>query len=418
MQHINSTSALSSASNMACALCGCKLATEVSSQGRDGSPLRSVACAGCGLVRVDPRPTDSRKFYETEYRLSYKKTLAPRPKHVLRAGRVAIERWSRIRDLLRPGLRVLDVGSGGGEFSHLLSKLGLEVSGVEPNVGYAEYSRREYALNIHRGFIGEVPLEAASRDLVTMWHVLEHTEDPRAVLRRLREVLVTGGTLVVEVPNIESTSQSPISTFHAAHLYHFNVPVLTELARSCGFHEVRHELSADGGNIMMVFKAGDLPALDNAATIPGNHSRVTRILSEHTMRGYLLSPATALRTLRRLTNALDERLYLGASSSSGRVLLDRLYDDVLRTGETPGAMPALRFAVLAVAATAVAWWLECELIDDAHQLGWSTLEGTGTYFALQAAVLTGVWVITKGTQGLRARLASLGVMLAAMPILH
>lgn len=403
---------------MSCALCECTLATEVSTRGRDGAALRSVACVGCGLVRVDPRPHDNRKFYEIEYRRSYKKTFEPRPKHVLRAGRVALDRWAGIKDVLRPGLRALDVGSGGGEFSYLLAKLGLDVTGVEPNVGYAEYSRREYGLSILRGFIGEVQLEPASFHLVTIWHVLEHTENPRAVLGRLHEVLVSGGTLVVEVPNIEATSQSPNSTFHAAHLHHFNVPSLRELARSCGFQEVRHELSPDGGNLMMVFRAAERPTTQGPITISGNHARVCGVLSAHTLHRYLLNPATALRTVRRMARALDERLYLGLSKTSGRVLLDQLYDDPLRAGSAPAALPALRFFTLAGAATAGAWWLECEWIDDAHQLGWSMLQGTGAYFVVQVAVLAGVWLICRETARTRGRLAGLGLMLAAMPVLH
>lgn len=52
-------------------------------------------------------------------------------------------------------------------------------------------------------------------------------------------------------------------------------------------------------------------------------------------------------------------------------------------------MPALRFVALGAATLASAWWLECELIDDAHHFGWSVAQGT--YFALQGAVVASVW---------------------------
>lgn len=404
-----------------CALCESSSASVVGTRGRDGAALRTVACTGCGLVWADPRPHDTRQFYEEDYRRAYKNAFEPRPKHVLRAGRVALDRWSRIRSLLQPGMRVLDVGSGGGEFSYLLAKLGHRVTGVEPNIGYAEYSRREYGLHILRGFIGEVALEPASRDLVTIWHVLEHTENPRAVLTRLREVLVPGGTLVVEVPNIEATCQSPRSTYHAAHLYHFNVATLKELAHRCGLPALRHELSADGGNLTMVFRAEGKPAAAVQGGIPGNHMRVTAVLAGHRPWRHALRPATWTRTLRRLAGALDERLALLAlSKPTGRMLLDPVYDDALRQDRPPGPLPALRFAALAASAVASAWWLECELIDDAHHFGWSVAAGTTAYFALQAAMVAAVWLLLKPATwaSMRMRLGGLSLMLASMPVLH
>ncbi|WP_202967524.1 bifunctional 2-polyprenyl-6-hydroxyphenol methylase/3-demethylubiquinol 3-O-methyltransferase UbiG [Caenimonas sp. SL110] len=400
-------------------MCRGSLATVVGSHDRNGAALRTVACEGCGLVWVDPRPFDSRQFYEQDYRRAYKNTFEPRPRHVLRAGRVALDRWSRIKRFLRPGMRVLDVGSGGGEFSYLLTRLGLHVVGVEPNVGYAQYAQREYALDIRRGFIGDVELEAASRDLVTIWHVLEHTEDPGAVLRKLRHVLAAQGLLVVEVPNIEATCQSPRSTFHAAHLYHFNVATLQALASCNGLQAIDHRLSPDGGNLTMVFRAADKAAACESR-IEGNHERVTRVLAAHRPLRHLLRPATALRTIRRLAGALDERLTLWKGKPTGKVVLDELYDQALRLGRVPESFPALRLVGWAAGAVAAAWWLECELVDDAHQFAWTTAQGTAIYFALLASALVGAWLVTRrrSPKDMRLRLGGLSLILALMPVLH
>ena len=103
--------------SLPCNLCGAIGATVVGTRSRSGAPLRSVCCVDCGLVRSDPRPVESRRFYEHDYRLSYKGTLEPKIKHVLRAGQVALDRLAHVRPLLQQRRRVLDVGSGGGEFS-------------------------------------------------------------------------------------------------------------------------------------------------------------------------------------------------------------------------------------------------------------------------------------------------------------
>lgn len=412
--------------HLACALCGGRSGTVVGTRGREGNALRSVACQGCGLVWSDPRPHDTRQFYEQDYRRAYKGTFEPRPKHVLRAGRVALGRRDRILDLLRPGQRVLDVGSGGGEFSYLLTQLGQSVTGVEPNVGYAEYAMREYPLNIVRGFIGEAPLAPASFDLVTIWHVLEHTDDPAAVLRRLREVLVPGGMLVVEVPNIEATCQSPRSTFHDAHLYHFNVATLKALASRCALEEVRHALSADGGNLTMVFRAVQ-PAAQGASggALSGNHDRVVTVLAGHQSRRWrhFVRPGTGLRALRRLGSAIDERLTLrDMRGLTGKALLDPLYGNALSPDKPVGALSAWRFGGLALAALAAAWWLAAELADRVQDFALSPGEGMAVYFTVQAAVLSLVWLGASAGAAAgptrRLRLGGLGVMLASIPVMH
>lgn len=41
-------------------------------------------------------------------------------------------------------------------------------------------------------------------DAITYWHVFEHLEDPASHVAIWREILAPGGTIVIEVPNVES----------------------------------------------------------------------------------------------------------------------------------------------------------------------------------------------------------------------
>ena len=410
---------------IACAVCGGRDATVVGLRGRDGETLRSVACRQCGLVWSDPRPHDVRQFYEHDYRQAYKKVFTPRPKHVLRAGRVALDRWSRIRDLLRPGARVLDVGSGGGEFAHLLARLGCRVTGIEPNIGYAGHAARSYGLDVRRGFVDQVAIEPQSIEVVTIWHVLEHTEDPLAVLRQLRRVLVPEGRLVVEVPNIEATCQSPRSTFHAAHLVHFNVATLSALAARAGLRMVWHALSPDGGNLTMVLQPDAQLAEAPPKALPGNHERVVAVLSSHRPLTHALRPATAWRALRRIGRALEERVALwrlgAGASAADRSLLDRVYDEALgATALAASPVPGNggRFALLGMMALALGWWLECEWVDEAAAMGWSESTGLVLYVALQVALIAALAMVARRIGASRQRLGALGLLLLAMPVLH
>jgi 2-polyprenyl-3-methyl-5-hydroxy-6-metoxy-1,4-benzoquinol methylase len=242
-------------STIACNLCGGTTVRALSQRSRSGQPLRTVGCRSCGLVWSDPRPHAARQYYEDEYRLDYKGTFEPKPKHVHRAGQVALSRLEKIRQHLRPRMRALDVGSGGGEFAYLLQTLGHDVQGIEPNRGYAAFAATEYGLNITRGFIGDTVLPDGGFDLITIWHVLEHTEDPTSVLAQLGRALAPEGLLVVEVPNVEATCQSPSSSFHEAHLYSFNTVTLQAMAARLGLLTHAITLSDDGGNVTAVFRA-------------------------------------------------------------------------------------------------------------------------------------------------------------------
>lgn len=308
-----------------CNLCGGRAVGVLSNRSRSGKPLRTVICRSCGLVWSDPRPHDAKQFYEEEYRLSYKNAYSPRPKHVLRAGKVALSRFEKIDRLLSEQKTVLDVGTGGGEFAYLLQSLGHRVSGVEPNRGYADYSIKEYGLAVQIGFVQDAVFPPESFDVVTIWHVLEHTEDPGAVLSLLRSWVKADGIVVVEVPNVEATCQAPSSTFHEAHLYNFNVMSLRRLARKHGLYEAWHLISRDGGNITMFFKR-EPPPIDPCRdpVIPGNYEWIARIVRGHTAFNRHLTPSPYVRAWQRLCRSFAERRET-AGAESGRALLDGLY---------------------------------------------------------------------------------------------
>ncbi len=322
-----------------CNLCDGRDVETLSMKSRSGKSLRTVICRSCGLVWSDPRPHDARQFYEHDYRLSYKNTYKPKPKHVLRAGKVALSRFEKIHGLLSCPRAVLDVGTGGGEFAYLLQSLGHQVRGIEPNRGYAEYSQQEYGLAAEIGFVQDAVFPAESFDVITIWHVLEHTEDPGAVLARLRSWLKPDGILVVEVPNVEATCQAPQSTFHEAHLYNFNVVALRRLGRKHGLHEDSHVISRDGGNLTMFFtRIGLSIEPPYEAAIPGNYEWVSRIVRGHSPLRHHLTPLPYLRPLQRLWRSFQEQRET-AGAMNGRTLLDALYGSQMKVHPGDDAKP-------------------------------------------------------------------------------
>ena len=305
-------------------LTGGKRAWVVGTKDRDGKPLLTVLSIDSGLVRTDPRPMpdEIRYFYEEEYRVSYKGASEPKPKHVARGGLVALSRYKRLREFLPEGSRVLDAGSGGGEFLCLLDKhRGCAGLGIEPNEGYADYSAREYGLNITKGFFTDVEPDQESVDMVTLFHVLEHVEEPIACLKILASWLRPGGLLVVEVPNAESKAGSPSGKYHFAHLFNYNLTTLAAIGRQAGLAVERKWVSSDGGNIEIVFRKTDSPP---AIELEGNAERVLQILQSHTSMSHLFSAKPFVRPIRKLLARVGEKRLL-VGELSGRALLDSIY---------------------------------------------------------------------------------------------
>ena len=324
---LNSPPTLSPSSH--CNLCGSTEYDVLSKVGRGNEPLNTVICKKCGLVWSHPFPIDPFNYYQKHYRIRYKGTFTPKKKHIFRAARSAVGRFNLLKHLLKPRWRVLEVGSGGGEFLYLLNKLGYEAFGIEPNEGYAEYSRNEYQLNIQTGFLQNTQLEENSFEMVTLWHVFEHMDNPADILKKVHSFLVTDGLLVIEVPNIEATCLSPYNTFHTAHLYNFNQSTLSRMAERAGFTVVEKSMLGDGGNILQVFKKNDVVPREVRGDIDGNYERIKNIVTRRTILKHYFSRSPYSRIMTKVRQWFGEK-EASNQFASGKEILDHLMEKIDR----------------------------------------------------------------------------------------
>jgi 2-polyprenyl-6-hydroxyphenyl methylase/3-demethylubiquinone-9 3-methyltransferase len=104
------------------------------------------------------------------------------------------------------GLRLLDIGCGGGLLSEPMARLGATVVGAdaaERNIPVAQVHAEQSGLEIdYRHTTAEALAEAGEQfDVVLNMEVVEHVADPQAYLTACRQLLKPGGLMICSTIN-------------------------------------------------------------------------------------------------------------------------------------------------------------------------------------------------------------------------
>ncbi|GBF58956.1 tRNA (mo5U34)-methyltransferase [Candidatus Phycosocius bacilliformis] len=290
----------------ACLVCGETERTVVGTMGRGLKPLISVLCESCGLVSHDPLPSPEElaAFYAQAYRQSYKGDLKPKAKHSLRAQRSAALRAVRLKSLLSPGARVLDVGASSGEFVYMMGKLGFKACGVEPHDGYRQFGTSTYGIEVTNQRLEPAAFGAGIFDLITLNHVFEHLAEPLAALASFKQWLVPGGLLFIEVPNIEGVQKQRSNLFHYAHVWNFAPPTLIAMLKLAGFEPINSPACNGTSRVFRVANPAAVASLEIDPFLA--HKLRDQLLQDQSAMAYLGSGAPFRRRWARLLRNIDE----------------------------------------------------------------------------------------------------------------
>ena len=216
----------------------------------DFQGFRLARCAGCGLEFQSPRPVFDHlatAVYGASYHPAAHGAVDPvRRRHYLR-------QLAGLRRHLPAGRRtLLDVGCGAGAFLRLAGRCGWRVDGTD--IRLTDAARRT-GVRLWEGQLPHIRFDGARFDGVRFNHVLEHTQDPLAELRRARGLVSAGGALLVGVPNLAGLSLRLKSwqsrcrlkrrrwkhygALH--HLWFFTPATLARLVAEAGFEVLRYE---------------------------------------------------------------------------------------------------------------------------------------------------------------------------------
>ena len=119
------------------------------------------------------------------------------------------------RDLAAPkpfaGLRILDIGCGGGLLSEPMARLGASVVGADAaarNIPVAQLHAEQSGLGIDYRHTTAEDLAAAGEvfDVVLNMEVVEHVADPQGYLRACHDLLKPGGLMICSTLNRNAKS--------------------------------------------------------------------------------------------------------------------------------------------------------------------------------------------------------------------
>ena len=165
----------------------------------------------------------------------------------------------RMRILPKRPARLLDVGSGKGQFLDAAARAEWSVLGIEISEAAAAEAKRRYGLTT---MVGDWATAEAMGpfDAITFWHVLEHLPDPVEALRRARPLLVPGGVVVVSVPNLASWQARLFGDawLHLdipRHLVHYTPDSLAAVMARAGFDVIHSDTIAPEMEVLGVVQS-------------------------------------------------------------------------------------------------------------------------------------------------------------------
>ncbi len=205
-----------------------------------------VKCKSCGFAFTNPRPIEEKigGFYESDEYISHSNTSKGVINSIYQKVRnYTISKKISLLKTLSSEKKLLDIGSGTGEFLNAAKQKGFDVTGAEPSETARSFSNKTYNLNV----TNESSLSSYSPDsfdFITMWHVLEHVYHLNDRILEIKRLLSIDGHVIIAVPNLNSYDAKHYEEHWAAydlprHLYHFSPETIEMLFEKHGLKLVK-----------------------------------------------------------------------------------------------------------------------------------------------------------------------------------
>lgn len=189
---------------------------------------------------------DLEKFYESEYRKEYSHKAEKDSTNAEEIFEVykkyQKERLDWISPYCNKDFSLLEVGASSGQFLVHIRNLVYKIDAIELDQNCCSFLSNNLGINVESNVLPKSKFKAEKYDIVCSFQVLEHVEDPIEFINELKSVTNKGGTIFIEVPNLndpllEVWAVEKYKTFfyHSAHLHYFTGTSLEKVALKAGF---------------------------------------------------------------------------------------------------------------------------------------------------------------------------------------
>jgi len=196
-----------------------------------------VRCLNCDLVYVTT-PPNKLKLSEAYHTADYDSS-----EEAFDAAETYINHMGDVISKLNLNSKVLEIGSGSGDFLYNLKKKGLtNLTGIEPSISAINCAHSEIKNHLKEGIFQVDHFQEASYDLVCCFMTLEHVYDPREISEAANKILKKGGYFVIVIHNYRSLvnkilgKKSPIIDIE--HMQLFSKKSIRSLLNKTNYREI------------------------------------------------------------------------------------------------------------------------------------------------------------------------------------
>lgn len=232
--------------------------------------------------------------------------------------------WLTRGGYIPPEGKLLDIGCGNGAFLRTFGSVypNWSMTGLELND--RNRSVVEAIPGVERLHVGPIESLSGQFNLITLIHALEHIPNPARFLSSLREKLLPGGILLIEVPNLNT---SPFDILIADHCSHFTADTLVKVIEQTPFTVIHLEEDYVPRELTVAIKAREIvidSALEpeqqksNSDTVSGTFQNL------HTVTAHL----DYLQSLLNLAKSVSGPIGIFGTSIAGTWLAGSVQDQV------------------------------------------------------------------------------------------